>query len=119
MQSLRYFFLKHSKSLWIIFARLSLIIFSFVFGIGLFLAPVKAEAQSYDPLVDLNQHFFAINDYFDQRLVRPTALTYTNYTPRILRVGVGNFFDNLQDVNVAINDFLQFKIEEGFRTQDA
>ena len=114
MQSLRYFFLKHSKSLWIIFARLSLIIFSLVLGISLFLAPVKAEAQSYDPLVDLNQHFFAINDYFDQLLVRPTALTYTNYTPRILRVGVGNFFDNLQDVNVAINDFLQLKIEEGF-----
>ena len=55
-----------------------------------------------------------INDYFDQLLVRPTALTYTNYTPRILRVGVGNFFDNLQDVNVTINDFLQLKIEEGF-----
>ena len=61
----------------------------------------------------LNQHFFSVNDYFDQLLVRPIALTYTNVTPRFFQVGVGNVFDNLQDVNVAINDFLQFKIEDG------
>ena len=73
----------------------------------------RAQAESYDPWIELNQHIFAVNDYFDQRLVRPIALTYTNITPRAFQVGLGNFFDNLQDVNIAINDFLQMKIQEG------
>ena len=73
----------------------------------------SAKSQDYDPWMRLNKHFFSVNDYFDQLLVRPVALTYTNITPRFFQVGVGNVFDNLQDVNVAINDFLQFKIEDG------
>ena len=73
----------------------------------------SAKSQDYDPWMRLNKHFFSVNDYFDQLLVRPVALTYTNVTPRFFQVGVGNVFDNLQDVNVAINDFLQFKIEDG------
>ena len=73
----------------------------------------SAQAESYDPWVEMNQHVFAVNDYFDQLLVRPIALTYTSITPRVLQIGVGNFFDNLQDVNIAINDFLQLKIQEG------
>ena len=80
----------------------SLLVFSF-----------SAKSQDYDPWMTLNQHFFSVNDYFDQLLVRPIALTYTNVTPRFLQAGIGNVFDNLQDVNVAINDFLQFKIEDG------
>lgn len=81
--------------------------------ISLLLLPFTAKAQDHDPWMRLNQHFFSINDYFDQLLLRPIALSYTNLTPRFVQVGVGNVFDNLQDVNVAINDFLQFKIDEG------
>ena len=81
--------------------------------ISLLLLPFTAKAQDHDPWIRLNQHFFSINDYFDQLLLRPIALSYNNLTPRFVQVGVGNVFDNLQDVNVAINDFLQFKIDEG------
>ena len=81
--------------------------------VSLLVLPFSAKSQDYDPWMRLNQHFFSVNDYFDQLLVRPIALTYTNVTPRFFQVGVGNVFDNLQDVNVAINDFLQFKIEDG------
>ena len=81
--------------------------------VSLLVLSFSAKSQDYDPWMRLNQHFFAVNDYFDQLLVRPIALTYTNVTPRFFQVGVGNVFDNLQDVNVAINDFLQFKIEDG------
>ena len=73
----------------------------------------RAQAEYYDPWMELNQHIFAVNDYFDQRLVRPIAFTYSSITPRAFQVGVGNFFDNLQDVNIAINDFLQLKIQDG------
>ena len=81
--------------------------------VSLLVLSFSAKSQDYDPWMKLNQHFFSVNDYFDQLLVRPIALTYTNVTPRFFQVGVGNVFDNLQDVNVAINDFLQFKIEDG------
>jgi len=81
--------------------------------VSLLVLSFSAKSQDYDPWKRLNQHFFSVNDYFDQLLVRPIALTYTNVTPRFFQVGVGNVFDNLQDVNVAINDFLQFKIEDG------
>ena len=81
--------------------------------VSLLVLSFSAKSQDYDPWMSLNKHFFSVNDYFDQLLVRPVALTYTNVTPRFFQVGVGNVFDNLQDVNVAINDFLQFKIEDG------
>ena len=81
--------------------------------VSLLVLSFSAKSQDYDPWMRLNKHFFSVNDYFDQLLVRPIALTYTNVTPRFFQVGVGNVFDNLQDVNVAINDFLQFKIEDG------
>ena len=81
--------------------------------VSLLVLSFSAKSQDYDPWMRLNKHFFSVNDYFDQLLVRPVALTYTNITPRFFQVGVGNVFDNLQDVNVAINDFLQFKIEDG------
>ena len=81
--------------------------------VSLLVLSFSAKSQDYDPWMRLNHHFFSVNDYFDQLLVRPIALTYTNVTPRFLQVGIGNVFDNLQDVNVAINDFLQFKIEDG------
>ena len=81
--------------------------------VSLLVLSFSAKSQDYDPWMRLNKHFFSVNDYFDQLLVRPVALTYTNVTPRFFQVGVGNVFDNLQDVNVAINDFLQFKIEDG------
>ena len=81
--------------------------------VSLLVLSFSAKSQDYDPWMRLNKHFFSVNDYFDQLLVRPVALTYTSVTPRFFQVGVGNVFDNLQDVNVAINDFLQFKIEDG------
>ena len=81
--------------------------------VSLLVLSFSAKSQDYDPWMRLNKHFFSVNDYFDQLLVRPVALTYTNVTPRFFQVGVGNVCDNLQDVNVAINDFLQFKIEDG------
>ena len=91
----------------------SLLALFLVLSNSMFSNSARAQTESYDPWIELNQHIFAVNDYFDQRLVRPIALSYTSITPRAFQVGVGNFFDNLQDVNIAINDFLQLKVQEG------
>ncbi len=85
--------------------------FSFFFLLLVFLSPV-VSAQTYDPWREGNQRVFAFNDFFDQLLVRPIASTYTFFMPRVVRQGVGNFFSNVRDVNVAVNDLLQFKFQD-------
>lgn len=62
-----------------------------------------------DPWQSINRAVFRWNDYFDQLLVRPAAFAYTTFLPRAARQGVGNFFSNLNDVNVLVNDLLQLK----------
>lgn len=44
--------------------------------------------------------------------MRPVAKTYRNYTPDAVQSGVSNFFSNLDDVVVIVNDVLQFKFKQ-------
>lgn len=74
-------------------------------------APVFAHGQTNDPWRDTNERIFAFNDFFDQLLVRPVANTYTIILPRFARQGIGNFFSNLNDINVFVNDLLQLKFD--------
>ena len=60
----------------------------------------------------MNQIIFAFNDFFDQLIVRPVAATYTTFLPRFARQGIGNFFSNLDDINVFVNDLLQLKLDD-------
>ncbi|GAB5498313.1 MAG: VacJ family lipoprotein [Pseudohongiellaceae bacterium] len=83
----------------------------FWLGCVLFLAPVIAHGQTNDPWRETNERIFAFNDFFDQLLVRPVANTYTIVLPRFARQGIGNFFSNLNDINVFVNDLLQLKLD--------
>lgn len=70
------------------------------------------QAQSIDPWRDANERVFAFNDFFDQILVRPVAATYTTFVPRMARQGIGNFFSNINEINVFVNDLLQLKFND-------
>lgn len=72
---------------------------------------ITGHAQSIDPWRDTNERVFAFNDFFDQLLVRPVATTYTTFVPRFARQGIGNFFSNINDINVFVNDLLQLKLD--------
>ena len=69
-----------------------------------------ASAQNPDPWQSTNRNIFRFNDYFDQLLVKPVARTYTLFIPRFARQGVGNFFSNIDDINVFVNNLLQLKL---------
>lgn len=69
------------------------------------------HAQTSDPWQKTNQQIFRLNDYFDQLIVRPVASAYTLFIPRVARQGIGNFFSNINDINVFVNDLLQFKFD--------
>lgn len=72
----------------------------------------NADAQTHDPWNSINQKSFAFNDFFDQLVVRPVAATYTTFVPRFARQGIGNFFSNIDDINVFVNDLLQLKLDD-------
>jgi phospholipid-binding lipoprotein MlaA len=54
---------------------------------------------------------YTFNDSVDKAVVRPVAQTYKDYMPNLLQTGISNFFDNIGDLNVMVNNLLQFKIE--------
>lgn len=68
--------------------------------------------EEVDPWRETNEHIFAFNDFFDRNLVRPVANTYMTFLPRVARQGIGNFFSNLNDINVLVNDLLQLKLSD-------
>lgn len=78
----------------------------------LFIPYGQVQGQSIDPWEDANRDIHGFNDYFDTILVRPVATTYSTVLPRFARQGIGNFFSNIDDINVAVNDILQLKFRD-------
>ena len=50
------------------------------------------------------------NDDFDDAVMKPLAEGYQFATPEPLDRGVTNFFNNIDDIGVTLNDLLQFKL---------
>ncbi len=69
-------------------------------------------AVANDPWETANTRLFHFNKFLDNLLLRPVAVTYNNVLPAIVRQGVGNFFSNIDDVNVLANDLLQLKLRD-------
>lgn len=65
-----------------------------------------------DPFLGVNQVVFGFNEYFDNLLLRPLAVGYSNYVPSPVQTGVTNFFGNIDDLNTMANNLLQWKIPE-------
>lgn len=65
-----------------------------------------------DPWESFNRSIYEFNDTFDVYLARPIAEAYKEYIPNAVQTGTSNFFSNLDDVLVFLNDLLQFKFEQ-------
>ena len=63
-----------------------------------------------DPLEPLNRAVYTFNDGVDALLVKPAAEFYRFIVPEFARTGVSNFFSNINDVIVAVNNLLQGKV---------
>ena len=63
-----------------------------------------------DPLEPINRGIYQFNDGVDRALIKPAAEFYRFAIPPFMRTGVRNFFSNLNDVIVALNDLLQGKL---------
>jgi phospholipid-binding lipoprotein MlaA len=68
-----------------------------------------AKPDPRDPWERVNRATFAFNDTVDRAIAKPAARAYRRAVPRIARKGVSNFFANLEQPTVMLNDLLQGK----------
>jgi phospholipid-binding lipoprotein MlaA len=66
-----------------------------------------------DPLEPLNRAVFGFNDAADRAVIKPVARAYRAVLPGVVRTGVSNFFSNLEDIWISMNDVLQGKFQQG------
>ena len=77
-------------------------------------AAEKSERAEYDPWEPLNRRVYNFNVAIDKASVKPLAKGYKAVTPRFVRRGITNFFDNLTTPRSSVNNFLQGKPKRGF-----
>lgn len=74
-------------------------------------ATVDGKGDPNDPLEGFNRAMYSFNDGVDRYVLKPVAKGYNAVTPAPVQKGVSNFFSNLDDVVVIVNDLLQFKFK--------
>ena len=67
-----------------------------------------------DPLEPMNRAIYKFNDGVDKIITKPIAEIYQAVLPSFVRTGVSNFFANINDIVIALNNILQGKIGLAF-----
>lgn len=70
----------------------------------------------HDPIEGVNRRIYRFNARFDQFVYLPVVNTYEWATPRFVRTGVSNVFNNLADIPNLGNSILQGKVRKSMRT---
>jgi phospholipid-binding lipoprotein MlaA len=66
-----------------------------------------------DPFHGWNQGTQSFNDGLDRHVVKPVAIGYEAITPDPVSESITNFFSNMNDIGVTVNDVLQLKLLQG------
>lgn len=80
-----------------------------VAGAVLALVGCATSGNPRDPLEPINRAVFSFNDGFDKAIAKPLAEGYRAVVPSFARTGATNFFSNLEDLWIAVNDLIQGK----------
>lgn len=78
-------------------------------------ATTDQSAGVHDPLEGYNRAMYKFNDAVDTAVLKPVAKGYDAVVPDPISQGVSNFFSNLNDITVIINDLLQGKFAQAGR----
>lgn len=73
-------------------------------------ASVASADNSNDPIEGFNRTMYAFNDTVDTYVLKPVAQAYREVLPSPVRTGVSNFFGNLHDPVIMLNNLLQGKV---------
>jgi phospholipid-binding lipoprotein MlaA len=75
-------------------------------------ATIEEPTDPHDPFESYNRAIYNFNDGVDKYLFKPVAEGYATITPDPAQKGISNFFSNLDDVLVLINNLLQLKLTQ-------
>ena len=82
--------------------RVFVLIYIFIFSSFL------SSDETKDPFENLNRKTFEFNENLDENFVMPLAEAYSKFPPKI-KIGISNFFNNLEEVDTFVNQLLQGK----------
>jgi len=77
-------------------------------------ATTNSDVGVNDPLEGYNRTMYSINDALDRAIIKPAAQGYDAVLPDPIQMGVSNFFSNLNEITVILNDLLQLKFGQAF-----
>jgi phospholipid-binding lipoprotein MlaA len=72
-----------------------------------------AKTNELDPWEGWNRGTQEFNDDLDKAILKPMAKGYKWITPKFVDDGISNFFSNMNDIGVTLNDFMQLKMAQG------
>lgn len=78
------------------------------------LAGCATSGNPKDPIEGFNRAMFAFNEGLDSAIIKPVATGYEAALPSPVRTGVTNFFGNIADLFIGVNNLLQGKAPEAF-----
>lgn len=83
-----------------------------VVAIALVVLPLSralAQDDPRDPFEGFNRAVFAFNEGLDKAIVKPIAIGYEAALPGPIRDGISNFYGNIADLLISVNNLLQGK----------
>lgn len=75
---------------------------------------VEEAAEDTDPYESFNRKVYKFNSAVDRAVLKPLARGYDKLLPDVVQRRIGNFFRNLTEPTVAINNLLQGKVHDAF-----
>ncbi|MDO9139715.1 MAG: VacJ family lipoprotein [Methylobacter sp.] len=69
-----------------------------------------STVNEQDPWENWNRGTQEFNDTIDKAVIKPVAKGYLWVTPEFVSTGITNFFSNMNDIGVTVNDLLQLKL---------
>ena len=73
------------------------------------LAGCAAAPSRDDPFEPMNRAMFEVHEVVDTTVMKPLIDVYTAVVPKLVRTGVSNFFNNIDDLFSGVNALLQGK----------
>lgn len=77
--------------------------------------PPTPERSIQDPYEARNRQTYDFNEALDRNVAKPLADAYVAVTPRFVRHGVSNFFDNAAEPGYVVNSVLQGRWQDAGR----
>jgi phospholipid-binding lipoprotein MlaA len=78
------------------------------------LAGCATGTNPQDPFEPFNRGVYSFNEGLDRALLKPAAEVYRGVLPQFIRSSVSNFFSNINDIVVAVNNLLQGKFTTAY-----